>query len=235
MRDRETIIDVIRKLIRKEQSVRQCSTPEEAAKFAARIQELLINYKISVSEVVVDNEPKPRVGEERVRSGSYSVRFGRGHVPLEDNRMMAVVSAAHFCKAICVPGTNTILLVGEEQDRAVVVEMFRFLLSTMKRQARIEKQKARLARRSVRKFNPHFYLGFTSAVDRRYEEMRAKADGETTALVRADALVKQYVEANYETVKRETRKQSRINKNAYFAGVHHGSKVDLGTNVLGEQ
>ncbi|HEY6232827.1 MAG TPA: DUF2786 domain-containing protein [Pyrinomonadaceae bacterium] len=229
------IIDKIRKLIRHEQSASSCSTPEEAAAFAAKIQQLCIAHKISVDQVRVDDEAEhERVGEERVRAGSYSVRFGRGYVPLEDNRLMCVVAEAHFCQAIGLPGTNTILLVGEEWDRVVAVEMFRFLSSTMKRLARLEEEKTRRARRSVRRFKSYFYLGFTSAVRRRYQEMRTKADGETTALVRADALVKRYVANNYETVPVKPRKLPRVNKNGYFAGVVAGSNVDLNSTVLGE-
>jgi hypothetical protein len=231
MSNTERIIDRLKKLIRHERSARQCSTPEEAAAFAARIQEQLSKHKNEMSEVRVDNEPEDRVGEQTVKAGHYSVRFGRGYVPLEDNRMMRVVSEAYFCSAIGLPRTNKILLVGAEEDRAVVVEMFRFLTSTMKRMARDEEEKTRRARRSVRKFKPHFYLGFTRTVDRRYEAMRET--NECTALVRADALVRQYVESNYETVKQAPRKQKRINKNGYFAGVVAGSQVDLGTNVLG--
>ena len=227
------IIDKIRKLIRHEQSARECSTPEEAAAFAGRIQELLIKHKIDMGEVRVDGDPQAeRVGNEEVKAGHYSVRFGRGYVPLADNRMMRVVADAHFCQAIALPGTNTILLVGAAEDRAVAVAMFRFLLTTMKRQARISLAEVKRARRSVRMFKPDFYRGFTNTVDRRYHEMRQT--NSCTALVRADALVKQYVESNYETVEAKPRKhKGRINRHGYFAGVVAGSAVDLGTNVMG--
>jgi len=229
MSNTERIIDKIKKLIKHQGGNR---TAEETAAFASKIQRLLIDHKISADQVRVDDEPEEKVGEERVRSGSYSVRFGRGYVPLEDNRMMRVVADTHFCRAIGLPGSNTILLIGAEEDRAVTVEMFRFLVSTMKRLARIEEEKTRRSRRSVRKFKTYFYSGFTSAVRRRYLEMREKADNQSTALVRADALVKRYVEENYRTVESKPRKSARINKNGYFAGVYHGSKVDLGTNVI---
>lgn len=231
MNNTERIIDKIKKLIKHQGGNR---TAEEAAAFAAKIQQLCIDHKIAAEHVRIDDEPETgKVGEERVKTGSHSVRYGRGYVPLEDNRIMRVVAEAHFCQAICLMGTNNILLVGEEQDRAVAVEMFRFLSSTMKRLARIEEEKTKRARRSVRRFKPNFYLGFTGVVRRRYEDMRKT--NECTALVRADALVKRYVASNYETVSVKPRKDARINKSGYFAGVVAGSKVDLGTNVIGGQ
>ena len=109
----ERIIEKIKKLIRHEQSARQCSTPEEAAAFASRIQQLLIKHKIDAEQVRGDtDQPEDRVGAEEVRAGSYSVRNGRGYVPREDNVMMRVVAEAHFCEAIAMPGSNAIMLIG---------------------------------------------------------------------------------------------------------------------------
>lgn len=228
----ERIIDKIKKLIRHEQSARQCSTPEEAAAFAAKIRQLLADHKISMSQVVIDNEPEtPRVGEEEVRIGR-KLRYGRGYVPLEDNCLMNVVAKAHFCQAILLPGSNTILIVGAEEDRAVVVAMFVFLRSTMKRRARLEEDVTRKRRLSVRKFKPHFYSGFTHAVRDRYEALR-RTDSKCTALVRADALVKRYVAENHEVEEARPRKhKGRVNRPGYFAGVAAGRAVDLGTKVL---
>jgi len=230
MSNTERIIDKIKKLIKHQGGNR---TQEEAAAFAEKIQQLCIDHKIAAEQVRVDDEPEEKIGEERVAAGAgRTLRYGDGaRVPREDSSLMLAVAKAHFCEAILIPRTNTILVVGAEEDRAVVVEMFRFLVSTMKRLGRIEEEKTRRARRSVRKFKPYFYQGFTSAVHRRYRDMRETS--ECTALVRADALVKRYVESNYETVKVKSRKQPRINKNAYFAGVVAGRNVSLGTNVIG--
>jgi hypothetical protein len=231
--DTQRIIEKIKKLIRHEQSARRCSTPEEAEAFAGKIHAMLLQHKISMSEVAVDDESaQQRVGQEEVRAGSYSARYGRGQVRREDNCLMRVVAEAHFCQAIGLPGSESILLVGEDQDRAVTVAMFRFLCSTMKRLARLEEENTRRARRSVRRFKPHFYLGFTGTVRRRYIAMRAEADTTSTALVRADALVKRYVTANIKTEQVKPRKMGRVNKPGYYAGVVAGSRVDLGTNVL---
>jgi hypothetical protein len=44
------IIDLIKKLIRHERSARECSTAEEAAAFAAKIQQLCIEHKIEAEQ-----------------------------------------------------------------------------------------------------------------------------------------------------------------------------------------
>jgi hypothetical protein len=226
------IIDKIRKLIRHERSARDMGSAAEAEAFAAKIHALLLQHKISMSEVAVEDEQAepPRVGEEEIPIGGKP-RYGS--VRKEDSRLMNVIAKHHFCQAIIIGGTNLVILVGAEDDRAVVAEMFRFLNSTMKRLARLEEEKTKAARRSVRRFKPHFYLGFAGAIHRRYAKMREAADAGSTALIRADALVKSYVQENLKTEPVQPRKEKKsINKNGYFAGVAAGSQVSLGTNVL---
>lgn len=232
MNESRRVIDKIRKLIRHERSARGIGSAAEAEAFAGKIHELLLQHKISMSEVTVDDEAEQaRVGEEEIPTGGKP-RYGS--VRREDNCLMNVVAKHHFCQAIVISGTNLIVLVGAEEDRAVVTEMFQFLSSTMKRLARLEEEKAKAARRSIRKFKPHFYLGFTRAINRRYAKMREVADASSMALVRADALVKSYVRENHNTQAAKPRKEKkRINKGAYFAGVAAGSQCSLGTNVLG--
>ena len=55
----QRIIDKIKKLIKHERSARQVSTPEEAAAFAARIQQLCIQHKIDAETISVDEEADP--------------------------------------------------------------------------------------------------------------------------------------------------------------------------------
>jgi hypothetical protein len=99
MKVTDRIIERIKKLIRHEQSARKCSTPEEAAAFAARIQELLIRHKIEMSEIdLSEADGDPGLGEERVATGR-SFRYGRGaRVQLADNILMSAVAEAHFCE-----------------------------------------------------------------------------------------------------------------------------------------
>jgi hypothetical protein len=237
MNDNERIIDKIRKLIRHEESARKCSTPEEAAAFAARIQRLLFSHKIKMSDIDLGDseESDAGLGEERVATGR-GFRYGRGaRVRTEDNILMSAVAEAHFCEAIILRDSNVIFIIGGEADRAVTAAMFRFLCSTMTQQSRLAKMRAQKFRLSVRRFDSYFAAGFVTAVRRRYKEMRAVND--CAVLIRSDQLVKAYVNEKYQpNPAPKTRKhKGRINRNGYFAGVAAGHQVDLGTNVLGGQ
>src|SRR5688500_11087673 len=119
MSNTERIIDKIKKLIRHQGGNR---TVEEIAAFAAKINQLCIDHKISAEQVRIDDEPKETIGEERVAAGAgRTLRYGRGaRVPREDSSLMLVVASAHFCHAILIPQSNLILVIGAEEDRAVV-------------------------------------------------------------------------------------------------------------------
>ena len=232
MNDR--IIDLIKKLIRHERSARKCSTPEEAAAFASKIQQLCIDHKIAAEQVSVDDETaKPRVDHEEFAT-SRTARFGYGqHVRGEDSRLMRIVSQAHFCKSLELAQSNCILLAGEEQDRAVCLEMFEYLRRAMRVGAIRAEDEQRKRRRTVRRFRYWFCLGFVQIIEKRYVELRAAADNTTQALVRADALVKQYVAENFETTTSPTRRvKGRMNLEAALAGMRHGHAVSLSTKVI---
>lgn len=231
----ERIIDKIKKLIRHERSARKCSTPEEASAFAAKIQQLCIDHKISVDHLSVDDETAGGKINHEEFATSRAARYGyRQCVRGEDSRLMHAVAGAHFCQAIVMAHSNCILIIGEEQDRAVCVEMFQFLRRAMRVGAIREEEAQKKARRTVRRFFYWFCLGFVQTIDKRYQELRAQADAASTALAKADALVKRYVAENFETHTTPTRKvKGRMNLEAALAGMQHGHRVSLSSRVMG--
>lgn len=229
----ERIIDLIKKLIRHERSARNVSTPEEAAQFAAKIQQLCIKHKIDAENINVEEETATgsQIGDEEYVTGRAR-RTWSSRVSAEDSILINCVAKAYFCCAIVNKGTNLVTLVGEEQDRAVCKAMFEYLRDQMRRGCQIARREQVKRRRTVKRFRYFYCLGFVSAIARRYEEMRGAADNTTTALVRADALVKAHVEANYKTTMRSRSLDGRKNWAAIDTGTRHGHQVNLATNVV---
>ena len=112
--------------------------------------------------------------------------------------------------------------------------MFDYLREQMSRGCSRARREHIKRRRTVRRFRYFFCLGFVGAIADRYVEMREAADNITTALVRADALVKSYVDQNYQTTMKSTSLDGRKNWAAIGAGRAHGRQVSLATNVTGE-
>jgi len=229
----ERIIDKIKKLIRHERSARKCSTPEEAAAFAARVQQLCIQHKIDAENINVEDEATrgPQIGDEEYVTG-HARRSWSSRVSSEDSILINCVAKAHFCCAIVNKGTNIVTLIGEEQDRAVCRAMFEYLRDQMRRGCQLARREQIKRRRTVRRFRYFYCFGFVAAVGYRYEQMREAANNTTTALVRAESLVNAHVEANYETTTRSTSLDGRKNWAAIGAGARHGREVNLATNVV---
>lgn len=229
----ERIIDRIRKLIRHEQSARKIGSLKEAAAFAEKIQKLQIEHKISAEQISLVDEGKLKPSCQEV----YTTRDDspcRRSSSWEDRALLNIVAKAYFCRAITVSGTNVILVLGLETDRAVAIEMFWFLRSTMKRLASVEETARRLAGRSTRRFRPSFYQGFLVALSKRYDAMRLQADqipGTALVLRRSDEAVEELL-AKIKTGERTPQRRGRINSHAYFAGLRHGRAVSLATKVL---
>jgi hypothetical protein len=232
----ERIIDKIKKLIRHEQSARKIGSIAEAAAFAERIQQLLIENKLSLDQVNLSEDEKEKPGTQRVHTSAGN-RGVYTSTPWWDRTLMTVVAKAHFCRSISVAGTNVIMVLGLEQDRAVTLAMFEFLRATMKRLARQEEQARKAARRSVRRFKPSFYEGFLAALHRRYQAMRASVDeNQTTALVlaKSDKAVDELMNQHKTGERPAIARQGRVNTAAYYSGLRHGSEVDLSAKVLAE-
>jgi hypothetical protein len=147
---------------------------------------------------------------------------------------MNVVAHAHFCEAIIITHSNCITLVGEVQDRAVCVEMFKYLRRTMLAGSRRGEAETRRARKTVRKFHYWYCLGFIQVIERRYRELREAADNKTTALVKANALVKQYAQETFDVKTFSFQPKGRRNRYAKLIGMLDADKVSLGANVVGQ-
>jgi hypothetical protein len=232
----EKIIDKIRKLIAHERSAREIGSIDEAAAFAARIQQLLFEHKLSMSEIeMAEDAPRSPVGE-----GVHWTSPERIPVRRRADRWYQLlflhVAEAHFCKGISAAGYNYIYLIGREEDRAIAVEMFRYLLPTMKRLASSERRLRKANRRSVRNFTNSFYRGFITAIYWRYSEARRQADQtESTALVLSrsdDEAQSKAAELHPDRFRAPKRRLNRINSAARRLGWQRGNEVSLSPNVM---
>lgn len=231
----EALINKIRKLIAHEESARKIGSLEEAATFAEKINSLLIEHKLSMSEVeAAEQAETQRVGQETHYTTADRIEF-RSRVDRWYVTLFSVVAKAHFCESISITGYNMISLIGREEDRAVAVAMFRFLLGAMKRAASQERLALKTKRRSLRNFRSSFYRGFIGIVHWRYAELRRnKTEGAALVLSRSDDEVQSAASKFHPNREnRAPRKlKNRVNRAARDLGVNHGAAVSLAGNVI---
>lgn len=230
----ERLVDKIRKLIAHEQSAREIGNIAEAAAFAERIQQLLIAHKLSITEIEANDSAEPDAVTEEI-FWTTPERFPlRKRIDPNFELLFNVVVKNHFCECISQKGYNMIFLIGREADRAVAIEMYLYLLATMRRLCSAERKALKRARRSVRNFRSSFYRGFIGAIASRYEAMR-RTHGESTALVlrRSEEEARAKVaELHPNQIKRPFSKRDRVNRAALMAGVTRGHEVSLTASVI---
>lgn len=244
------IVEKLKKLIAHEQSSRQIGNVEEAQAFAVRIQQMLAEHKLTMSQVESATiDAADPVGESRTTVGN----------PLWSRVLMDAVARNLYCdmlEQIDVRGKIRLVIVGRDSDRVAALELFRYLVSIAKSCAdakvrilldhlahhpesawwfeggviRREFKKPVDAR--FRKWKSDFCLGFAAAISRRMSAARQDAEkaanADSLAIVRhEEAAIAQYVATHFECGDAKRIKDRPLNE-AMLAGHAVGSRVALG-------
>jgi hypothetical protein len=226
---REKVIDLVRKLFAKAESAKEIGSAEEAAAFASKANDLLLQHKLEMTELELEDEadtdPFGRVDQ--------SVRAWGG-VQQKWSAWLAVsLARAHFCEIVFDvervrwrrKRTGTISLFGRQSDRQIAA----FLIETLHREAK------RLASAAVRggAHRPSFLWGFTDAVQQRLEDrlQHVKQQGGQYAVVRLQDLNQQleaYVADSYGPTRTARSRVSMVDTQSYAQGRAAGAAVGIG-------
>jgi hypothetical protein len=124
------IIELLQKLINHEHSARDIGNIAEAEAFAVKIQTLLTEHKLSMSEVEYqEQEQVDPIGHEYVGADQIGIKDGRFEYWL--GCLATAVANNFFCHTLrTVGGGRSIKFVGRNSDRAAAVEMYGHLVRT---------------------------------------------------------------------------------------------------------
>jgi len=211
MTDREKILDKLRKLQAHADSAEEIGNEAEAQAFAAKIQELLTAYKISMSEVRVEGVEEEPINKTDVYWGTLGMAKHRK--PSAWAEMLArIVAKAYYCDFVAVRAPKGCrgdtggwigFFVGTDTDRKITIQMYvilsRFIQSeATKAYNEFWKQLVRQGEpvQLARGFRKGWIEGFLMRLAERFEEeVRPKATvpaSNTSAivLVRRNALAR---------------------------------------------
>src|SRR3990167_5446754 len=121
-----SILETLHKLKAKADSLLEVGNQEEAELFAAKVQELLLRHKLTMSDVETAAQDRDDTIEKEIQPPATK---GAKWWALE---LAKVVSEAHFCMRFnnrSQPGA--ISFVGRKSDREVAIYMFIYLVRTM--------------------------------------------------------------------------------------------------------
>ncbi len=125
----QNIIELLQKLINHERSARSIGNIAEAEAFAVKIQTLLTEHKLSMSEVEYQEQEKfDPIGNEVVGADQVGMKDGRFEYWL--GCLASAIAENFFCHALRFSASRKINFVGRNSDRAAAVEMYGHLVRT---------------------------------------------------------------------------------------------------------
>lgn len=223
MKNREAIIEKIKKLLRLAKS----SNEHEAALAAARAQELLAKYNLDETELSEREMPK----EAEV---SYTDIVKRP--PTWIYLIAASVAGAFDCSYF-FSAYGRMCFVGVDLDHEIASYTFSYLYRTIGRlaaQFMAKSQQRRLTLKGKKKARLGYCLGAASEVSRKLKEQHERTPITTTALVPVKAALVAAKIAEYGVVTEES-KEEDVSDRAFWSGVHDGKGIDHGRRGVREK
>jgi Protein of unknown function (DUF2786) len=234
----EAIIDKLRKLINHEKSARSIGSIAEAEIFAEKVQELLDQYNLSLSDIDM-TEVRQTTGRTDV---DLKVRHRWQHI------LATEIGKLNGC-LIVGAGVNGSMVIGSRIDRLIVIEIWEYFESLCRALADryMKEYRSSLVYRLKRKKHFHsrrarfsFCLGFAVTLARR---LKAKHEADLAASQTSTALVfigdklmdaQDWVDDNLRIVESAWPRIGRrnIHDDAYERGVAMGNTVALTTKTV---
>lgn len=158
------------------------SSPEEAAAAASKVQELLFQYKLSMSAVENHQSVVP---EEYVKQDS-TLRSNRNTLGWH-RALVFTLADTHFCKALYLRGHHKMILIGKPHDIDIIEYLYDYL----------SKELERLAEEAIRRERPFHTRGWrgyfchgavVTIRERLMQDMRRREheSSQSTALVKVE-------------------------------------------------
>lgn len=218
-------LDRIKNLIDKLKRLSKSSNVHEAELAASRMQDILLKYNLTLSDVELENEEVR--GERSNLGGSSAECLWRGE-------LHSGISEHNFCRSIRVSGTQGMLIFGKKHNIEVVNYMYGYLADTIWRLAKESANRDGLALAGRYAYLNNFANGATRTVLARLRAERTKAtkaDAKSRDLVVVeDALVeKKFDEVVKKPVKVKPSGQS--DHGAFIKGLAAGAQIGLRKGV----
>lgn len=235
--EKESVINLLRKLMAQADGERAVGNMAAAEAFAAKAQELLLKHKLEMSDVEFAAEElnEPVLGEVIVGDELLEAKYKYDRKRSDNwvTTLMQACALANFCKILvhrC--GKNTITLVGRETDRETAKALFIYLskacIEMAPREADMNGAYERIERRTwISSFKLGFACAISNRLDRKLEQLKAGTPEQ--GLIRIDQMVrsteKKFKELFPNTVK--TGGGSASNSDGFSSGNTYGSRIGI--------
>lgn len=231
--ENQDLIEKIAKLHKKAESAKELGSEAEAAAFAAGVQRLLIQHKLSMSDLQYAAEDDP-IDESYIPVTQHGVTSRWKRVRWVED-LALVVAKAYGCRVLVMDGRSTIIIVGRETSRKLVDYTLTVLIRAATNLSQAEYDKYYYwCKESGLQLRPGFKLsflkGFIQRVQQRIQETFADEDTTGQGLMRIDSegkLAEQFIKDRYIKNAAALSTSHSHNSTGYHRGVDIANNLDL--------
>jgi hypothetical protein len=231
----DRVIDVLRKLIAHQRSAEKIGSLPEAAAFARKVQQLLEQHHLEMSDVTIDP-----ADAERWEAAAFGLPRRRTSW-LE--RIAASVAHTHFCRIIVIRGLSSFYLIGRPSDREIASFMIVYLARAGRGLCEAELAISRRSNKRIRAaaWRNSFLFSFATEIARRLFELkltRRETHGEEGLVVlnRADAAAESFLAARPGTAPvKALERANNFSRSGALRGQFHGRTLALGVRPIGSK
>jgi len=235
------ILLTLKKLKAHEESAHKIGSEAEAQVFAKKIQTLLLQYKLEMSDIEYAKEKEQNpIEKEGIDFSSYGIKVTSKRCAWTE-RLASIIAEHNACRTLVLRKSNKIFLVGRDPGRSVanylIGTLTRFcqeqadwyykkLYYIAKKQGQTEKLKG---------FKSGFYLGFVDKIRERLKEAATpfKRAENCSALMRIKSEADEVTNFVNGTFRRINSISGRQGSSAGFkSGQQIGAKANINSNGL---
>lgn len=120
----DSVLDLLAKLMRHEQSAREVGSLAEAEAFASKVQQLLTAHKLDMSEIQFEQrEQFEPIDEVPVSARDIGIKQKRKRVEWQEGLAFAIANC-NGCQILVSNWSNTVFFVGRTSDRQACAQVY---------------------------------------------------------------------------------------------------------------
>lgn len=225
-RNESVKMDRIKSLIEKLSRLSKSSNIHEAELAATRMQDILMRYNLSLSDIELEKDDVER--EAHTLGGSSCERTWRGILHER-------IARYNFCRSIRVSGSFKMAVVGKKHNLEVVSFMYVYLSTTIWRLAKESANQAGLGLSGRYTYLNSFASGAVASIESRLKEARdnevKKSSKCRDLVVVQDALVEKKFNDDFAAKMIKQKPAGDFDASGYLRGKEAGAKIGLHQGV----
>jgi hypothetical protein len=221
------ITEKLQKLVAMMNGAKAVGNQAEAEAFAAKVAELMLKYKLEMSDVEQAEQAKDNP------FGTTESRQKHGVTPAWRMVLSGAIAKSMFCRRFYRSGANLITFVGRNSDRAACVALYEHLAATGKKLCSTDfRKRDKKAMHGYTDFEwkKAYMVGYADGIAARLKEQhRVMLEGSSTGtamVLREEHALTEYIEMAMRISHGHGRKVAHVDS-AYAQGKHRGSTVSM--------